>query len=338
MINAFYYMSESTDIYENLAMEETLASFASKLAGSGLSVVGLFLWQNNDAVIIGRHQVMRNECDMSLAITHGTQIARRKTGGGAVYHDMGNLCFSFISSNDIFSRDVNFEILLECLSRLGISAEVTGRNDICVDGKKISGNAYSQYELVQLHHGTLLVELDISYATDILTPNKGKLVSKGISSVKSRIMNLSDINKNISVGSLTDCIHQSFVERYCNAEFIQVKLDDVEYRRALYKLKSDEWLDREALVHGRTVEGKYGRLCYNIELTGERIENIFYETDIINAQLIEYMMSSLKGTLFDEERIIECYKRALMKYPYLLNESEVFMLNEIITSIIDTIE
>lgn len=139
----------------------------------------------------------------------GIELARRRTGGGAVYHDLGNTCFSFLTpifddSQPLDSKKVNNQIILGALNSIGINAEVSGRNDLTFDGKKFSGSAY-QINLGKadgtgkkaLHHGTMLLSVNSDNVKNYLNPNKEKLKSKGVDSVLSRIMNLTTIKPEL---------------------------------------------------------------------------------------------------------------------------------------------
>ncbi len=189
-MNVFY--TNTTDPTYNLALEEYLFKNSSDSY--------FFLWQNNNAVIIGKNQVALKEVDSRLADQNNTRIVRRMTGGGAVFHDMGNVNYSYIvNSDDKNDKTICFErytnAVIRYLETLGVAAEFGGRNDILVDGKKISGNAQHIFGGRVLHHGTLLFDADLDYASSVLTPESKKFQSKGVSSVKSRITNIREYLK-----------------------------------------------------------------------------------------------------------------------------------------------
>ena len=184
------FIIDSIDPAYNLAMEETL--FES------LSCVGeeyFLLWQNAPSVIVGCHQNTAEEVNEEYVKKHNIPVVRRMTGGGAVYHDLGNLNFSFLrymerGEDTSFSRYIL--PIVEALKSIGIQAEMSGRNDMLVEGKKFSGNAQKKSGQKLLQHGTLLVSLDTSHLTEILTGNPDKYQSKGVASHKSRVANLID--------------------------------------------------------------------------------------------------------------------------------------------------
>lgn len=177
-----YLETGSTDPAYNLAFEEFVLTHRTE--GDIL-----ILWQNDNAVIIGRNQNTAEEIDQGFVDAHGIRVVRRNTGGGAVYHDLGNLNYSFIT--DAGASKVAFtDPVIRALRSLGLDAEVSGRNDILVSGKKVSGTAQQVSKGRVLHHGTLLFDSDSSMITGALTPDPGKFQSKGVKSVRSRVGNI----------------------------------------------------------------------------------------------------------------------------------------------------
>ena len=179
----FYLQTGSTDPAYNLAFEEYVLK--NRRSGSYL-----ILWQNQNAVIIGRNQNAEAEINRSFVEQHGIRVVRRNTGGGAVYHDLGNLNYSFITdagapesrSTDRFTVPV-----LRTLRKLGLDAEASGRNDILVSGRKVSGTAQQLYKGRILHHGTLLFDSDPDMIAGALNPDPTKFQSKSVQSVRSRV-------------------------------------------------------------------------------------------------------------------------------------------------------
>jgi lipoate-protein ligase A len=182
-----YFETGSTDPAYNQAFEEYVLTHRT---------VGdiLILWQNDNAVIIGRNQNTAEEINQSFVDAHGIHVVRRNTGGGAVYHDLNNICYTVIApyngEEDTYRRFT--APVIEYLNSLGVKAEFAGRNDILVDGKKISGNAQTVKGGRIMHHGTLLFNTDMSVLEGALRPNKLKIESKGIKSVRARVTNIKD--------------------------------------------------------------------------------------------------------------------------------------------------
>lgn len=175
-----------TDPYENLALEEYLLR-------KGWDEELFLLWQNADTVVIGRYQNAAEEVNTVYAARNGVTLVRRMTGGGAVYHDLGNVNFSLIapcSDPDKLNFAAFSERMAEALRAMGIDARANGRNDLTVDGRKCSGSAQTVLGQTVLHHGTLLFSVDLERMERVLTVSQEKLSTKGVSSVRSRVTNL----------------------------------------------------------------------------------------------------------------------------------------------------
>ena len=160
--------------YENLAAEEIFCNMCACIG-----VRGIFLWQNKDTVVIGQNQNPWRECRLSEMEREGVKLARRKTGGGAVFHDLGNLNFSFCAPRELYDQELNYKIIVDAVRKAGIPAEINGRNDITAGGRKFSGNAFRHTQSYSLAHGTLLISSDLSRLSSYLTPSEDKLKGKG---------------------------------------------------------------------------------------------------------------------------------------------------------------
>lgn len=198
--------SDETDIIFHFAVEDYLMQYA-KLTGPLL-----YVWRPSPTVTIGRHQNPWKECVLSKLDEEGVKLVRRRSGGGAVFQDLGCSVFTFIAPSSIFSIDRNFDLVLGALRRMGVDAERSGRNDLTVDGRKMSGSAFKHApdKGVSLHHGTILVDTDFQALQRYLTPDKRKLQAKGIASVGARVMNLKE--------SFPALDHDAFCEAFI-AEF-----------------------------------------------------------------------------------------------------------------------
>ncbi len=182
-----YLRSDSFDAQWNLALEEYVFEKLPRDESY------FMLWQNRSAVVVGRHQNTWGEVDAEYARKNGIQVVRRLSGGGAVYHDMGNLNFTFVTDAADPGK-INFELfcapVAAVLAEYGVKADVGGRNDITVDGRKFSGNAQYVKKGRVMHHGTILFNSELETVSRVLNPSAEKLESKGIRSVKSRVTNL----------------------------------------------------------------------------------------------------------------------------------------------------
>jgi len=184
-----YVVNDSTDPYFNLALEEYLLTRRTDLKSL------FMLWQDEPVVVVGRNQNSQAEINQDFMERKGIKLVRRLSGGGAVYHDLGNLNFTFITE-DNHNRGLDFarftRPVIETLIELGIKAENNGRNDLTIAGKKFSGNAQYRYKNRLLHHGTLLFASNLEDMTEVLRAGEDKLQNKGIKSVRSRVTNISD--------------------------------------------------------------------------------------------------------------------------------------------------
>ena len=182
-----------------------------------------FMWQTDPSVIIGRNQLMANEVNTSYCRNNGIQIYRRKSGGGCVYSDRGNIMMSYITRDEhvgmTFYRYVNMLVLV--LSRMGIQAEATGRNDVLIGGRKVSGNAFYHIPGRSIVHGTMLFDTDMQHMLQAITPPTQKLNKHGVESVRQRITLLKE-HTNLSI----EQFKQFAVRKLCNKE-LQLTAEDI---------------------------------------------------------------------------------------------------------------
>ena len=158
-----------------------------------------------------------------MCIRDSVQLVRRITGGGAVYHDRGNLNFSFIAGSERYDQDRQLRLILDAVRALGIPCEATGRNDLAVEGRKFSGNAFCKRSKVKQHHGTLLIASDLDQLQKYLRVDPRKLRSKGTKSVRSRVCNLSDFLPGLRVEALLEALQTAFGREYGAYETLQTE-------------------------------------------------------------------------------------------------------------------
>ena len=212
-----YAESNSYDPYFNLTFEKYLFDNICE------NEVAFFLWQNEKTVVIGRNQNAYDECNITALMQLGGKVARRISGGGAVYHDLGNLNFTFISRGDVFNVSDQMDIIIKALDQFGIPAEKSGRNDITVLGKKFSGSAFYRHQDRSCHHGTIMINVDTLILDSVLNVSHEKLAANNVDSVRSRTVNLHDVSEDITVDSMKVALVDSFLHHY-NAENFDEKL------------------------------------------------------------------------------------------------------------------
>jgi len=231
MIKYKYVISDSYNPYWNLATEERLLSMTEP------DTVILYLWQNENTIVVGRNQDVYAECKVDEFQNSGGMIARRKSGGGAVYHDLGNLNFSFLSRESLSEKYNYREFVFQALRVFGIQAEFNGRNDLTVVGKKISGTAVYDNGTSVCRHGTLLVSTDLDKMTKVLTPDADKLKRNGVKSVASRVRNLSEDFPQVTVADL-----QTALIQVTEAEQLDLKNQKEEIQKLADLYAKNDWI------------------------------------------------------------------------------------------------
>lgn len=215
MENCYIFISQEHDIHFNLAFEKYLVEEFDKNSNV------LFLWQNNPVVVIGRYQNPWEECNLNEMSKDNVALARRSSGGGAVYQDLGNICFTIIAPFEDSDKARNFSIVIKALNMMGLNASVSGRNDIIINEKKVSGSAFQTTKGRFCHHGTMLISTNLLKLSSYLTPNKHKMESHGVKSVESRVANLSQFYPNATTEEFAKCIQKCFAAEFSEKEKTQ---------------------------------------------------------------------------------------------------------------------
>lgn len=295
------YESASHDPYYNLAVEQRLL----ETVGEGQCV--LYLWQNENTVVIGKNQNAWKECRTSLLEAEGGKLARRLSGGGAVYHDLGNLNFTFLMPQTDYDLDRQLKVIQEAVGSLGISTERSGRNDVLAGGRKFSGNAFYKNGAQAYHHGTLLVDVDTGRMGRYLNPSKAKLRSKGVDSVRSRVVNLRELNPDVTISGLKIALAEAFSRVYgLPLERIAPGSLDADAVEALRKRNGSwEWLYGKKLPFTYECEGRFpwGGVQIQARVEGGIVREAKVYTDAMDCALASGVEQALTGCRFSREEL-----------------------------------
>lgn len=295
--------SQNTDPRINLALEEYLGQIC------GADDVWLFLWQNRDTIVIGRNQNPWRECRVSLLKKDGVFLVRRNSGGGAVYHDLGNLNFTFIASKHLYNLNKQLETVLAALAAFGIQAEFSGRNDIIAHGRKFSGNAFTHKKNVSIQHGTLLINSNMNRLSRYLTASKAKLQSKGVASTRSRVCNLIELCPFITIEQLKSSLHLAFNQVYQSQAICEPEINPSEYSQLIDKFTSDEWTFMESPAFAAQFETRFpwGEVQIYIETEHGMIKNAKIFSDAMDADFILSIAPCLEGIVFSSENMASVF-------------------------------
>ena len=301
-------ISDTFDPWFNIATEEWIFREMDP------TVQTLFLWRNDHTVVIGRNQNPWSECNLQKMNDDGIKLARRTSGGGAVYHDLGNTCFTLLSPRDGYDRSTNSNIILAALKKFGIDAEASGRNDLVVsdtDGvKKFSGSAFRETRDRAFHHGTLLMSADLTKLSQYLTPHPKKMLSKGRTSVRARVINLSELNQEIRHETLVPAIVDAFCAHYGTSATPEVlnaeSLNAIPALNARFKeLASWDWRFGHAPQFQQQLNEylSWGFVDVFLDAEHGRIARVEIYSDSLFPNLIETLQTSLKGIWYSKAGI-----------------------------------
>jgi lipoate-protein ligase A len=330
-------ISETFDPWFNLATEDFI------FRDMDPDVTTLFLWRNDKTVVIGRFQNPWSECNTQKMEENGIKLARRQSGGGAVFHDLGNTNFTFLSSKKSFDKAANNKIITSALADYGLEAFPSGRNDILVstpDGeKKISGSAFKETKDRSFHHGTLLINADMSQLGLYLNPNIKKLQSKGITSVRARVANLQEINPKINHEDLCQKIIREFFNYHQTSAPIEIL--DHEYLKTIpalneHFLKMSDWNWRfgEApqFNHQMSERFNWGLVEVHLDVHKAVVEKAQIFSDSLHPEMIEQLMDSLKKISYTKEAFQTAIRKVANELPMIkeyLAEFEQWIVKEI---------
>ncbi|MBE6956682.1 MAG: lipoate--protein ligase [Ruminococcaceae bacterium] len=292
MITKLYCVrGTGSDPYANLALEERLLDTLEP----GQCI--LYLWQNENTVVIGRNQNAWKECRTALLCEEGGRLARRLSGGGAVFHDLGNLNFTFLMAEEDYDLDRQLAVIETACRSLGIPVARSGRNDVLADGRKFSGNAFYHHRGRAYHHGTLMVAVDGDKLGRYLSPSKAKLQAKGVDSVRSRVVNLSEFCPGLTCRELADRLEGAFGLTYGLA-VERMEAPDAADLRAKYA--SDEWLYGPRLPLSLECEQRFdwGEVQIQLQVESGAVAAAKVYSDAMDADFAPALERALTGSVF----------------------------------------
>lgn len=298
-----YYISDSFNPYHNLAVEESLLE--SVRPGQMI----LYLWQNERTVVIGKNQNAWKECRFQQLEQDGGYLARRLSGGGAVFHDLGNLNFTFLMPASDYDLPRQMSVILQAVRALGIDAQKSGRNDVTVDGKKFSGNAFCQKGSNAYHHGTLMLQVDTQKVASYLNVSEKKLRSKGVSSVTSRVCNLCDFMPQLdraqmqqrlleALGEVYGLVPQPLEDSFLDRE----RVAQLEERNASWEWKFGRKL---AFTWERDERFDWGEVQLQLQIDQGIIQDALLYSDALDAEFLAPVRERLLGCRMEPDSLQE---------------------------------
>lgn len=280
-------VSDQYNPYLNLAVETWLTDHQEE------GVVTMYLWKNERTVVIGLNQNPFSECDVKRLNDEGGHLMRRRTGGGAVYHDLGNLNFSFIADKQDYDVRRQQSVIQEALRHYGLEAEISGRNDLTCQGRKFSGNAFYNGTSNNLHHGTILIKTDGEMMQRYLTVNQAKLQKHGVQSVRSRVVNLSEL-ADVTSENIVEPLIEAFESVYgTKAEQVDFKAlaELPEVQATVTHITSHEYLYAKWEHFKAVKKGQFpwGNVEVGFEMDAEtqNIKNVVIATDSLNTEITD---------------------------------------------------
>ena len=285
------YESDGVDPYRNLAIEQHLLESVE----SGCCL--LYLWRNERTVVIGKNQNAWAECRTTLLSDEGGRLARRLSGGGAVYHDLGNLNFTFLMREEDYDLPRQLSVIQRACTLCGIETEISGRNDLLASGRKFSGNAFYHHEGRAYHHGTLLVDVDADAMSRYLSPSKAKMQAKGVESVRARVVNLRELNPALTVDMLKAAMKQAFSEVYGLPLDLPPVIDEARVKGLSAHYASDAWLFGQKLPFTFRCESRFSWGGIELQICADRgvITDAKVYTDAMDDGLADKLKATLTG-------------------------------------------
>lgn len=304
-----YLKNPSTNPYYNMAFDEYC------LESLPIDEPVFFLWQNRPAVIVGYNQEVNTEVNLDYLKEKGIDLVRRVTGGGAVYHDLENLNYTIVGRSEDLERDYpEYAVLMmKALQALGVPATLSGRNDILVEGKKVSGFAKRVCKNRLMVHGTLMYNVDVNVLSHVLNPSTTKLQSKGIASVRSRVTNLCNYLPELSdIQAFKNRLEEILSNNYSDAEY-KLSETDLAHIQQLTDEKFATWewnygrSPKATLVHSARLA--CGTVEIHLTLAENRIASCRFGGDFLGNLPASDVEKALTGIPYEINEIRKCLSK-----------------------------
>lgn len=294
----FYYEAPGCDPHRNLAVEQYLLTHLQP------GDMVLYLWQNQNTVVLGKNQNAWAECRVSLLEQEGGKVARRLSGGGAVFHDLGNLNFTFLTCTEDYDVDRQLAVIARACEMAGLQVERSGRNDILAQGRKFSGNAFYHAQGYSYHHGTLLISADMEKLQRYLSPSKAKLEAKGVASVRSRVVNLRELNPAITVPAMKAHMRNAFCQIY-GSDVTEMTLSTQAMEQVLQlqeKISGWDYLFGAPLPFSFSCSQRFswGSVELEMDAKGGTIQAVKVYSDAMDWSLPQQIEQALTGCRFEK--------------------------------------
>ena len=301
-----YLKNLHTDPYFNMAFDEYCLEYLK------LDEPVFYLWQNRPSVIMGLNQEVNTEVNLTYLQQNDIALVRRVTGGGAVYHDLGNLNYTIVGRSEDLERDYPeyAGLMMKALQHLGVPATLSGRNDILVEGRKVSGFAKRVCKNRLMVHGTLMYHVDLEVLTQALCPPATKLQSKGIASVRSRVANLSEYLPELTdIQQFSHRLEEILSNQYTDQEYV-LDANELEKIQRLASEKYEQW----EWIYGRSPKATLthsarlacGTVEVHLTLTENRIASCRFGGDFLGNLPATDVENALQGVVYDYQSIHQC--------------------------------
>lgn len=293
--------AKGNDPYQNLALEEYLLG----IVDPGECI--FYLWQNRKTVVIGRNQNAWKECRVAELEAAGGYLARRLSGGGAVFHDLGNLNFTFLLDREDYDVAKQTQVILNAVRSFGIPAEHSGRNDLTVGGRKFSGNAYYRTDRGCYHHGTILIHADEEEMERYLSVSREKLSIKSVDSVRARVCNLDEYSKAVAVGAMRSALLAALSQEYALAvdPLSDERIDPEKLCLLTEKYASPDWKYGRRFPFEYEIGRRYpwGEVQILLHIESGCIADLAIYSDGLDTEYPELLRAALLGQVFSAQVI-----------------------------------